>query len=175
LVAKIASPDILHKSDVDGVLLNLASPSAVRDAYDKLITRAMAKRPAARIDGITLQKQIPEGQEVILGFAHDAQFGPLVMFGSGGVDVEGLKDIAFALAPLSRLEATHLIQQTWAGRKLAGYRNLPPADGVAVIDALVNLSWLAIKYPSIIECEINPLKVLGKGAIAVDVRINLKS
>jgi acetate---CoA ligase (ADP-forming) len=175
LVAKIASPDILHKSDIGGVLMNLNTQSMVRDAYENLITLAANKRPAARIDGITLQKQISDGQEVILGFIHDAQFGPLVMFGSGGIDVEGLRDIAFALAPLSSREAMQLIQQTWAGRKLAGYRNFPPADQAAVIDALVNLSWLATKYPQITECEINPLKVLGKGAIAVDIRIKIKS
>jgi acetyl coenzyme A synthetase (ADP forming)-like protein len=175
LVAKIASPDILHKSDVGGVQLNLDSPTAVRDAYYKLIALAREKRPEARIEGITLQKQIPGGQEVILGFSRDAHFGPLVMFGSGGVDVEGLRDIAFALAPLSPQEAQELLQQTWAGRKLAGYRNLPPADEAAVIAALVKLSWLANNYPSINECEINPLKVLSKGAVAVDVRINMKS
>jgi len=173
LVAKIASPDILHKSDVGGVLLNLDSSSAVHAAYNKLVTRAREKQPAARINGITLQKQIHAGQEVILGFVRDAHFGPLVMFGSGGIDVEGLRDISFALAPLTRQEAKDLLQQTWAGRKLAGYRNMPPADETAVIDALVNLSWLATKYPQINECEINPLKVLGKGAIAVDVRIKV--
>jgi acetate---CoA ligase (ADP-forming) len=175
LVAKIASPDILHKSDVGGVLLNLDSPSAVHGAYEELIVRAKEKRPAARIEGITIQKQIPEGQEVILGFVRDDQYGPLIMFGLGGIDVEGLKDIAFAIAPLSHKEAGKLLRQTWAGRKLAGYRNLLPVDESAVVDALVNLSWLAVQYPQISECEINPLKVLGKGAVAVDVRVKAKS
>jgi acetate---CoA ligase (ADP-forming) len=174
VVAKIASPDILHKSDVGGVLLDINSPASVFEAYDILVARAKEKKPSARIDGITLQKQIPPGQEVILGVVRDAQFGPMIMFGSGGVDVEGLKDIAFSLAPLSHREAKKLLQRTWAGCKLAGTRNLPPVDESAVIDALVRLSWLADKFPQIAECEINPLKVMGQGAIAVDVRLRIQ-
>ena len=175
LVAKIASPDILHKSDVGGVLLDLNSPAEVGAAYDELLRRAKEKLPRARLIGITLQRQIPPGQEVILGVVRDPQFGPLVMFGSGGVDVEGLRDIAFALAPLSPREAEILLKRTWAGRKLAGFRSLPPADEAAVVDALARLSWLALNYPQITECEINPLKVLTKGSVAVDVRIKLQA
>jgi acetyl coenzyme A synthetase (ADP forming)-like protein len=175
LVAKIASPDILHKSDVGGVLLELDSPLEVNEAYGVLLERAREKQPTARIKGITLQRQIPPGQEVIFGVVRDPQFGALIMFGSGGIDVEGLKDIAFALAPLAPHEAEKLLQRTWAGRKLSGYRNLPPVDRAAVMDALVNLSWLAFNHPQITECEINPLRVLDKGAVAVDVRIKMRS
>jgi len=139
------------------------------------LRRAKEKLPRARLIGITLQRQIPPGQEVILGVVRDPQFGPLVMFGSGGVDVEGLRDIAFALAPLSPREAEILLKRTWAGRKLAGFRSLPPADEAAVVDALARLSWLALNYPQITECEINPLKVLTKGSVAVDVRIKLQA
>jgi acetyltransferase len=173
LVAKIASPDILHKSDMGGVLPDLNSIEEVNEAYRILFERAREKHPSASIAGITLQNQIPPGQEVILGMVRDPQFGPLVMFGSGGIDVEGLKDIAFALAPLSTHEAEKLIARTWAGRKLSGYRNLPCVDRTAVITALVNLSWLSMNHPQIIECEINPLRVLAQGAVAVDVRIKL--
>jgi acyl-CoA synthetase (NDP forming) len=102
----------------------------------------------------------------------DPQFGAMSMFGSGGVEVEGLKDVAFALAPLSLREAEELLENTWAGRKLKGFRNLPPADRSAVLDALVRLAQLAYDHPQLSEIEINPLRVLpeGEGAVAIDVR-----
>jgi acetyltransferase len=116
---------------------------------------------------------IPTGQEVITGAIQDPQFGPLVMFGSGGVEVEGLKDVAFALAPLTGEEAEHLLESTWAGRRLRGYRNLLPADQQAVLDVLLRLAQFAADFPKISEIEINPLRVLqqGEGAYAVDVRL----
>jgi acetyltransferase len=120
-----------------------------------------------------LQRQVPPGQEVILGVVQDPQFGPLVMFGSGGVEVEGLKDVAFALGPLTQAEAESLLCKTWAGRKLDGYRNLPPADKSAVVEALVHLSHLAAEHPEVAEIEINPLRVLTKGAVAIDIRVKL--
>ncbi len=173
-MAKIASPDISHKSDVGGVILSLQTDTEVQRAFDLLISRAREKKPSARLSGITLQKQIPQGQEVILGIARDPQFGALVMFGSGGIDVEGMKDVAFSLAPLTPLEAEKMIKSTWAGRKLGGFRGLLPADKEAVVDALVRLSWFAYRYPQTSECDINPLTVLEKGAIAVDVRISIQ-
>jgi acetyl coenzyme A synthetase (ADP forming)-like protein len=175
LVAKIASPDIEHKTDVGGVMLNLNSSMEVNEAFKLLLERAREKKPEAYILGLTLQRQIPPGHEVIIGMVRDPQFGALIMFGSGGIDVEGLNDIAFALAPLSRIDAERLLLRTWAGRKLSGYRNLPPADRAAVIEALVNFSWLAVKYPQISECEINPLRVLTQGVVALDVRMKLHS
>jgi acetyltransferase len=112
---------------------------------------------------------------VIVGTIQDAQFGPLVMFGSGGVEVEGLKDVAFALAPLTRPEAEYLLESTWAGRKLAGFRNLPAADRKALLQVLYRLAQLAADFPQLAEIEINPLRVLptGEGALAVDVRLRL--
>jgi acetyltransferase len=114
---------------------------------------------------------LPDGQEVILGASRDPQFGPLMMFGSGGVEVEGLKDVAFALAPLLPSEADELLQRTWAGRKLAGYRSLPPADAEAVKEILQRLAQLVSDCPQVDEIEINPLRVMGRGALAVDVRV----
>jgi acyl-CoA synthetase (NDP forming) len=118
-----------------------------------------------------LQRQFPPGQEVILGAVQDLQFGPAIMFGSGGVEVEGLKDIAFALGPLTHAEAETLIRKTWAGRKLDGYRNISPADKSAVVDALVRLSCLAAEHPEIAEIEINPLRALETGCVAIDIRV----
>ncbi|MFZ5880733.1 MAG: acetate--CoA ligase family protein [Chloroflexota bacterium] len=172
VVMKIASPDILHKSDVGGVMLNLQDEQQVQVAYTQIMERVRAARPEARIDGVHLQRQIPQGQEVIVGMVRDPQFGPLMMVGSGGVEVEGLRDVAFALAPLSQAEAREMLRKTWAGRKLQGFRNLPPADEDSVIDALVKLSHLALDNEHIAEIEINPLRVLAQGAVAVDVRMS---
>jgi acetyltransferase len=171
VVAKIASPDIPHKSDIGGVLLNLNSVTDVVKGFVLLMERAKAARPEARLEGINLQAQIPAGQDVILGAARDPQFGPLMMFGSGGVETEGLKDVAFALAPLDHSEAVALLAKTWAGKRLDGFRNIPAVDKAAVVEALVRLSWLVSDHPEISEIEINPLRVLSRGAVAVDVRV----
>jgi len=173
IVMKIASRDVPHKSDAGGVRLGLDSAEACLVAYTQLIEGVSAARPEARIEGVYLQRQIPPGQEVILGAVRDPQFGPLVMFGSGGVEVEGLKDVAFALAPLTPSEAERLISRTWAGRKLGGYRSLPAADLEAARYALVQISRLAMDHPEIEEIEINPLRVLNKGAVAVDIRMRI--
>ena len=174
LVMKIASPDILHKSDVNGILLDLQSENAVRSGYTQLMKRVKVIRPNAKIEGVNLQRQIPEGQEVIVGMVRDPQFGALIMFGSGGVEVEGLKDVAFALGPLTQTEAETLMRRTWAGTKLDGFRNITAVDRSAVANTLVRLSRLAEEHPEISEIEINPLRVLEQGTIAIDVRI-LKS
>jgi acyl-CoA synthetase (NDP forming) len=116
---------------------------------------------------------VDHGQEVIIGSVRDAHFGALMMFGSGGVEVEGLKDIAFSLAPLSEQDSQDLIQETWAGRKLKGYRNIPKADTNAVINILQRLSFMASDLPEIQEVEMNPLRVFSNGAIVLDVRVKL--
>jgi acetyltransferase len=173
LVLKIASPDILHKSDVGGVFLNLATVMEVGNAFEAAVFKSLQAIPNARIEGCNLQRYVPPGQEVIIGATRDAQFGPLLMFGAGGVDVEGLKDVSFHLAPLTEGEADVLIDRTWAGHKLAGFRSIPPADRRAVRDALLRLSALVHAHPEISEIEINPLRVLERGAVAVDVRVKL--
>jgi acetyl coenzyme A synthetase (ADP forming)-like protein len=171
VVMKIASPDILHKSDVGGVLLNIKDAFEILSGYTQIMERVKSSTPNARIEGMHVQRQIEHGQEVIIGMVRDPQFGPLMMFGSGGVEVEGLKDVAFALAPLNQAEAESMIRKTWAGRKLKGFRNVAPADKASVTDILIKLSQLAVENESIEEIEINPLRVLDKGAVALDVRM----
>ena len=173
VVMKIASPDILHKSDIGGVLLNIKTEEEVQNGYALLMERANKSMPNAKIEGAHLQSQIAEGQEVIIGAVRDPSFGPLIMFGSGGIEVEGLKDVAFALAPLNQAEAQEMIRKTWAGRKLKGFRSINPVDEEAVIDVLIKLSFLAYEHPEVAEIEINPLRVLQKGAVAVDVRMKI--
>ncbi len=173
---KIASPDIPHKSDIGGVLLNREDAAEVMAGFATILQRARAAHPEAALLGVDVQNMIPVGQEVIVGVVQDAQFGPLVMFGSGGVEVEGLRDVAFALAPLTRDEAERMLAETWAGRKLAGYRQLPAADKTAVIDVLFRLGQLAADFPQFAEIEINPLRVLpdGEGVFAVDARARVR-
>lgn len=175
LVMKIASPDILHKSDVGGVILNIKDTASLKSAYSKIIKRVEKLIPPPQIDGVHLQRMIPDGQEVIIGMVRDPLFGALMMFGSGGIEVEGLKDVAFALAPLNQAEVREMIRRTWAGRKLKGFRSIPPVDEESVIDALVKLSHLAMDHENIDEIEINPLRVLSKSAVAVDVRVKLRA
>jgi acetate---CoA ligase (ADP-forming) len=172
VVLKVASPDLPHKSDAGGVLLGVADSAAVLSGYEAILANVAAARPEAQIDGIHVQKMLAGGQEVILGAVQDVHFGALVMFGSGGVEVEGLKDISFALGPLTTSDAEALLEGTWAGRKLLGYRNLPAADRPAVLDALFRLAQLAADLPELDEVEINPLRVMpsGQGAYALDVR-----
>jgi len=173
VVLKIASPDIPHKSDVGGVLIGIDAPEAAAEAFRTVIGRACLAKPDAKIEGVYIQHQLPDGQEVILGAARDTQFGALMMFGSGGVEVEGLKDVAFALAPLTPSEADDMLRCTWAGKKLNGYRNIPPADAESVREILQRLAQLMHDMPEIAEIEINPLRVLAKGAVAVDVRVKM--
>jgi acetyl coenzyme A synthetase (ADP forming)-like protein len=173
---KVASQDIPHKSDIGGVLLNLEDRQAVLQGFSNITESAQRARPDAEILGVHVQHMIPHGQEVIVGSVFDEQFGPLVMFGSGGVEVEGLKDVSFALAPMRRQDADYLLETTWAGKKLPGYRNLPPGDREAVVETLLRLAQLAVDFPRLAEIEINPLRVLceGQGAFAIDMRLTLR-
>jgi len=171
VVLKIASPDIQHKSDVGGILLNVQTPDEVKIGFKNMIDTVKAANPDARLTGVHIQNMVPDGQEVIIGCVRDAQFGALLMFGSGGIEVEGLKDVAFSLTPLMDNEADILINGTWAGRKLSGYRNIPRADVQAVKEVLQRVSFLVNDIPEIKEIEINPLRVFNSGAMALDVRV----
>jgi acetyltransferase len=175
VVLKVASPDIPHKSDVGGVALDLADAESVRLAFRRVTEAAGQAQPGARIDGATMQQMVRHGQEVIVGVVRDEQFGPLAMFGAGGIEVEGVRDVAFGLAPLSRREAEAMVDSTFAGRRLRGYRNIPPADRGAAIDVLLRLAQFAADFPQVAEVEINPLRVQsqGHGAVAIDVRLTL--
>ncbi len=170
---KIDSPDIVHKSDTGGIALNLTNAAEVEKAFTAMMAQAREMQPEAAIHGMLVQKMAGDGQEVIAGVTRDAQFGPLVMFGSGGIEVEGLRDVAFELAPLARGAAERLLQETWAGQKLAGYRHLAAADRAGTLDILIRLGQMAVDLPQIEEIEINPLLVLAEGVTAVDVRARL--
>jgi acetyltransferase len=172
---KIASADIPHKTDVGGVRLGLKTGPEVARAFDEMRAHVAAARPAAHLLGAIVQPMQPEGQDVILGVVRDEQFGPLVMVGAGGVEVESLRDVAFGLAPLSRVEAEALVDSTQAGRRLLGGRGVARADRAAVVDALLRLAQLAVDRPELAEIEVNPLRVFepGAGVAALDVRLRL--
>lgn len=172
---KVASPDLPHKSDIGGVLLGLNTADEVRVGFSDIMEKTRTAEPQAIIEGVLVQSHILHGQDVIVGVVRDAQFGPLVMFGSGGIEVEALRDVAFSLAPVTRFEAQQMIDSTWAGRRMRGYRNLPEVDREAVLDALLRLGHLAMDLPTVVEVEINPLRALpGQyGVMALDCRVRL--
>ncbi|MBC7223824.1 MAG: acetate--CoA ligase [Anaerolineae bacterium] len=177
VVMKIASPDILHKSDIGGVKLGIQTPADVRDAFDLLVYRATRFMPDATIWGCQVQQQVVGGREVIVGVNRDPQFGPLLMFGLGGIYVEALKDVTFRVAPISRREASEMVQEIRAVRLLRGMRGEPPADMEAIVDTLLRISQLVTDFPEIVELDINPLIVFeqGRGAIGIDMRLVLEA
>ena len=174
VVMKINSPDILHKSDLGGIRLGLNDSAAVRQAYQEMISQIQAKMPTARIDGVLVEAMAPKGQEVIIGMKRDPGFGPIMMFGLGGIFVELFKDVSFRVAPLTKSDAYDMIQTTRAGKLLTGYRGQAPADLDAVVDTILRLSQLAVDFEELEEIEINPLLVLETGCMALDGRVILK-
>ena len=173
VVVKVLSPDIVHKSEVGGVRLNLASEDAVREAVADILARARAARPDARITGVTLHPMVlrPKARELIAGIADDPTFGPVIVFGRGGTAVEVIDDKALALPPLD-LELAHaLIARTRVSRVLKAYRDVPAADTDAVALLLVKLAQLAADLPEVRELDLNPVLVDQNGLIAVDARV----
>ena len=172
VVMKLMSPDVLHKSDIGGVLMDVQDATAARNGFETIVARAAAAHPGAHLRGVQIQRQVIGGQEVIVGVKRDPTLGPLVMFGLGGIYVEVLADVSFRLAPLSAGDAAQMIDEVRSARLLAGLRGVTPADRDALIDAIVRVGRLAADHPDIAELDINPLLVLprGQGVWAVDVR-----
>ncbi len=176
VVIKIAAEGLLHKSEAGGIRLNLRNADELRVAYREMLLHITQQFPEARIIGVMLEKMAPKGQEVIVGMRRDATFGPMLMFGMGGVLVEQIKDISFKVAPLSEEDIDDMLASTIAGKLLAGYRGAAKGDIAAVKDVIARLSQLALDFPEIAEVEINPLIVYpeGQGALALDSRAILK-
>ncbi len=167
---KLFSRKQTHKTDVGGVRLDLADEGELENAWEEI--HQAAEKHGVDLEGMTVQKMIPEGEEVIIGVRRDPQFGSVVVFGSGGTEVELYRDARTAIAPLCRMEAEQLIDETIAGRKLQGWRGKAPSDREAVVEMLMRMGRLAEAHPEIVDLEINPLIVMeeGKGAVAVDLR-----
>jgi len=175
VVMKIHSPDISHKSDVGGVKVNLADARAVTEAYTAMMTQIPQKLPKARLEGVSIQEMCRRSQEVILGVTRD-KMGAMLMFGLGGILVEVLKDVTFALAPLTEADARRMIESTRTVRILKGVRGQPAVDLDAIVQALLRLSQLVTDFPAIKELDINPFTVglPGQTSIAVDARISVE-
>jgi acyl-CoA synthetase (NDP forming) len=174
VVLKIVSPDIIHKSDVGGVIINLDSREEVQKAYKQILSSAHRLKAKARLLGVLVQKMAPASTEVIIGAIKDPQFGPALMFGLGGIFVEVLKDVSFRIAPIYEDEAREMISEVKAYPLLKGYRNTPPADIDAIIDILLKTSKLIMDHQNIKELDLNPIIVYEKGATTVDARIILE-
>jgi acetyl coenzyme A synthetase (ADP forming)-like protein len=173
---KIASPDVVHKSDMGGVKLNLASPSQVRDAYDLMMLRIGQRLPDAQIEGAYIEKMCHRGREVIIGMSRDPQFGPMLMFGLGGIFVEVMKDVTFHLAPITAKEAMQMLKSTRSYTLLKGARGQMQVDLDGIASGLQRISQLATDFPEIQELDINPFIVreVGTEPMVADARISLR-
>ncbi|MEM3051588.1 MAG: acetate--CoA ligase family protein [Candidatus Bathyarchaeia archaeon] len=174
VVLKIVSPDIIHKSDAGGVMVNLKTAADVQKAYRKILENAKKYNSTAKIVGVLVQEMAPPSTEVIVGAVKDSQFGQTLMFGLGGIFVELLKDVTFKVAPITREDAQEMVAKVKAYPLLKGYRNTPPADIDAIVNILLSTSKLVMDYPEIKELDLNPIMIYDKGAKTVDARIILE-
>ena len=173
-VLKVASPDILHKSDIGGVKVGLADADAVGIAYDEIMAAAKAASPDARVHGVSVQPMAASGVEVIIGASKDPQFGAFLMFGLGGVLVEVLKDVAFRLVPLTPRDARQIVREIKGYPLLEGYRGTPPVDVGALEETLLKLSAFLDEHEEIKELDLNPIFAYPHGLSAVDARVILE-
>ena len=172
---KIVSPQITHKSDAGGVKLGLASADEVAAAFDAIVAAVKRAEPGATIDGVSVQRMADAGIEVIAGMTTDAQFGPVLMFGLGGVLVEVLKDVAFRVVPITQRDARQMMREIQGFPLLQGYRGQEPADIEALEALLLQLSSFIEAHPDLEELDLNPVFAYPKGAVAVDARMTLKA
>jgi acyl-CoA synthetase (NDP forming) len=167
VVMKVISPDIVHKSDAGGVRLDISDAAAARQAFHCIQEAARGKD----FRGVIVYPMIKPVQEVLLGISNDAQFGPVVMFGMGGIYTEVLRDIALRIAPIDYLEAEAMIREIRSFPVLEGIRGQPPCDLEALAETLVKVSWLPFQYPEIAEIDLNPIFLFSKGLVVGDVRV----
>jgi acyl-CoA synthetase (NDP forming) len=175
VVLKVSSVDITHKSDAGGVKVNLKDKAAVEKAYDDIMASCIAKYPNANIEGVAVQGMAKAGTEVIIGMTKDPSFGPVLMFGLGGIFVEVLKDVAFRIVPLEKKDASEMINEIKGKKLLEGYRGQDSADIPFLEDMLLKLSELVDKTEGIAEIDMNPVFAYKQGAVVVDARIILEA
>ena len=175
VVMKIVSPDVVHKSDAGGVKLSIQNASQAGRAYSEILANIKKHYPKAKITGVTVQKMAKQGIEVIIGMTKDAQFGPVIMFGLGGILVEVLKDVSFRIVPMTKRDAAEMIGEIKGYPILKGYRGQDPADIPFLEDLIVKVSQFVDKNPEIKELDLNPVFAYKDGALAVDARIILES
>ncbi len=171
---KITSPDVIHKSDSGGVKLSLNNATQVKKAYDEILKKVRKQYPDAVVHGVSVQKMIRPGTEVIVGTTKDPQFGPVIMFGLGGIFVEVFKDVSFRIVPINQRDAQEMIQETKGYPLLQGYRGKEPANIPVLVEMILKVSKFVEENPQIKELELNPIFAYSDGAVAVDARIILE-
>lgn len=171
VVLKIVSPEVTHKSDVGGVRVGIDSPGEVKVAFDEIVASVKQHQPDARIEGVAVQKMAAAGTEVIVGVSKDPQFGPVIMFGLGGIFVEVLKDVAFRIIPLEARDAHQIVREIKGFAVLEGVRGQPAADLDAIEGLILKVSQFIEAHPEIEELDLNPVFAYPDGCIAVDARI----
>jgi len=171
VVLKIVSPDILHKTDAGGVIINIKSENELEEAYNKIMNNVKKYKPDARIIGVLVQEFAPPATEIIIGVAKDPQFGHAIMFGLGGIFVEVLKDVTFRILPIEEKDAREMIREIKSYPVLKGYRGSEPADEESIVSMLINVSKMIEDNPEIEQLDLNPVLVYNKGAKVVDARV----
>ncbi len=174
ITLKIVSPQIIHKSDVGGVILNINDEQELKNQYNKMINDIPKLVPTAKIIGVLVSKMMPSATEVIIGAVRDSQFGPSIMFGIGGIFTEIYNDVAFRVAPIEKIDAWNLIHEIKGSQILEGARGQPPADKDAIVDVLLNVSGLMMEHDRITQLDLNPLMAYTDSVSAVDFRIVVK-
>ena len=174
VVLKIASWDVVHKSDAGGVKLDLETSQHVGKAYDDILQAVRQKHPEARIQGVSVQIMARPGVEVIIGVSQDTQFGPVLMFGLGGILVEILKDVSFRIVPLARRDAREMVREIKGYPLLEGYRGQEPVDVANLEELILKVSHFVEENPEVQELDLNPVFAYSDGAVAVDARVILK-
>jgi acyl-CoA synthetase (NDP forming) len=169
---KILSPEITHKTEVGGVRLSVPPQEADRVAWE-LLNAFRKTFPGIPMDGVYVQEMLPPGREVILGMVRDPTFGPLLMFGLGGIYVEVLRDVAFGVAPLSREEAEEMVRLIRGAKLLLGVRGQPPVDLAGLVDLILRISQMSVENPEILELDLNPVICYPERVVAVDVRMTI--
>jgi len=171
---KINSPDIIHKSDSDGVKLSLNNGTEVKKAYDEILKKVKKQYPEAAVHGVSVQKMVRPGTEVIIGTSKDPQFGPVIMFGLGGIFVELLKDVSFRIIPVRRKDAQEMVQEIKGYPLLRGYRGKEPANIPALVEMILKTSRFIERNSGFRELDLNPIFAYRDNAVAVDARIVLE-
>ncbi len=175
VVMKILSPDISHKTEAGGVKLNLVNGSQVGKAYSEMLASVKEKVPDAKIEGVSVQKMAEPGVEIIIGMNRDAQFGPVLMFGLGGIFVEIMKDVSFRLVPVAGIDAAEMVREIKGYALLTGYRGQPPVDVKKLEKLIVQVSDFIEQNPDVEELDLNPVIATAASIVAVDARIILRS
>ena len=173
VVLKIVSPQIIHKTDFGGVILNVANQKELSVQYEKLIAEIKSREPSATIRGVLVEKMMPVSTEVIVGGLRDKQFGPSVMFGMGGIFAEVYDDVTFRIAPIDRIDALNMIHGLRGSMILEGIRGKPPLDLDGIVDVLIHVSGMICQHDRISQLDLNPVIVYSEGVCAVDSRIIL--